>query len=149
MPQLPDILSLLGDKTESVSTINAQIENISYYCDRHSYEMIKSFLVEHTNVIKNISQAQNLELKNKIKIASHLVMDQIFFKLQAGTQVHLSQVTNKGCEYAAHVVRFSMQSGEIEYGILASSTKEEERKSYILPKSGKNNNKFIHFSCFF
>lgn len=131
--KLPSIPLVLGNSTESVTSVITQLENISNYCDNYSHTIIKEFLLNNTNVDK--PNAQNTELSNQIKRASHMIMDQIFFKLETGTHVHLSEYTSKGnYSYGTHFMRFSRQSGDIEYGVV--TTEGEERRATILPKSG-------------
>ena len=131
---LPSISLLLGQSTESVGRVASQLENISNYCDSRAHKAIKKYLIENTNVEKKLSQQKTQELNTQIKKVSHLVMEQIFYKLEAGTQVHFSQQNAKNTNYGTHFMRYSRVTNEIEYGTVG--TTGEERRATILTKSG-------------
>jgi hypothetical protein len=135
---IPSLACVLGKSALSDQKVTEQLRNMSRYAEGGSYEVVRDFLREHTNLLKadHLSPALTHQLHAQTKRVSHIVMEQVFGQVEEECVAHLVCMKGKTVRQRLHTLKVNRATSEIRFDEDTSST-IPSRRTMILSAHGK------------
>lgn len=124
--QVPPLIAVLGriPVSDNGTKFNYQA---SYDGNDIIDTYIMKFLQHHTGLNNDLPPVALKNMENQLKKVSHIITEQVFFKMELGTTVLFVEVHNKSTTIVSseQFIRLSRRRKDIEYGsesVLSRST---------------------------